>query len=106
MIKVRSEAPDNYTFVCDTYEEKNFIDLHQNELFDKFINSRTNGKVKNLNDLYEKATDLEFGTTSIKYFWYISKGLEWLSSTVGVFQDFVNKEYKNETIDQTEDTVL
>lgn len=71
MIKVRSEAPDKYTFICDTYEEKNFIDLHQNELFDKFINIQTNGKIKNLNDLHKKATDLEFGQTSIKYFWYI-----------------------------------
>ena len=93
MIVVKSESPDNFTFVCDTYEEKNFIDLHQNELFDKFINMRTNGKIKNLEDLYKKATDLEFGQTSIKYFWYISKGLEWLSSTVGDFQHFVNNEY-------------
>ena len=93
MIVVKSESPDNFTFVCDTYEEKNFIDLHQNELFDKFINMRTNGKIKNLEDLYKKATDLEFGQTSIKYFWYISKGLEWISSTVGDFQNFVNNEY-------------
>ena len=102
MINVKSNAPDNYTFVCDTYEEKNFVDLHQNELFDKFINIRTNGKIKNLDDLYKKATDTEFGETSIKYFWYISKKLEW-PSVVGVFQDFVNKEYKNETTDQTKD---
>lgn len=27
MIKVRSELPDKYTFICDTYEEKNFVDL-------------------------------------------------------------------------------
>lgn len=93
MIVVKSEAPDNFIFVCDTYEEKNFIDLHQNELFDKFINMRTKGKIKNLEDLYEKATNLEFGETSIKYFWHISKELEWTSSTVGVFQDFVNNEY-------------
>lgn len=97
MIKVRSELPDKYTFVCDTYEEKNFIDLHQNELFDKFINMRTNGKIKNLDDLYKKATDLEFGEASIKYFWHISSGLEWTINNVGVFQDFVNKEYENET---------
>ena len=93
MIVVESESPDNFTFVCDTYEEKNFIDLHQNELFDKFINMQTNGKIKNLDDLYKKATDLEFGKTSIKYFWYISKELEWTSSTVGAFQHFVNNEY-------------
>ena len=93
MIVVKSESPDNFTFVYDTYEEKNFIDLHKNELFDKFINMRTKGKIKNLEDLYDKATDLEFGEMSIKYFWHISKGLEWTSSTVGVFQDFVNNEY-------------
>lgn len=96
MIEVKSYAPDNYTFICDTYEEKNFIDLHQNELFDKFINIQTNGKIKNLDDLYEKATDLEFGETSIKYFWYISKGLEWTSGNVGAFQHFVNEEYEND----------
>jgi len=96
MIKVKSNAPDNYTFVCDTYEEKNFIDLHQNELFDKFINIQTKGKIKNLEDLHKKATDLEFGKTSIEYFWYISSGLEWLPCTVGIFQDFVNKEYEND----------
>ena len=93
MIKVRSEAPDKYTFVCDTYEEKNFIDLHQNELFDKFINMQTNGKIKNLDDFYKKATNMEFGETSIKYFWYISEGLEW-PSVVDVFQNFVNEEYE------------
>jgi hypothetical protein len=93
MIVVKSKCPDNFTFVCDTYEEKNFIDLHQNELFDKFINMRTNGKIKNLEDLHKKATDLEFGKISIKYFWYISKELEWTSSAVGVFQNFVNNEY-------------
>lgn len=97
MIKVRSESPDNYTFICDTYEERNFIDLHQNKLFDKFINSQTNGKIKNLDDLHKKATDLEFGEASIKYFWYISKGLEWTSATVSAFQYFVNKEYEHET---------
>lgn len=96
MIEIRSKAPDNYTFICDTYEEKNFIDLHQNELFDKFINIQTNGKIKNLDDLHKKATDLEFGETSIKYFWYISKGLEWLPSNVGAFQLFVNEEYEND----------
>lgn len=106
MIEVRSKAPDNYTFVCDTYEEKNFVDLHQNELFDRFINMQTNGKIKNLDDLHKKATDLEFGVTSIKYFWYISSGLEWTPSTVGIFQDFVNKEYENETTNQEKDTVL
>lgn len=93
MIVVKSKAPDNFTFVYDTYEEKNFIDLHQNELFDKFINMRTKGKIKNLEDLYEKATNLEFGETSIKYFWHISKELEWLPSTVYAFQHFVNNEY-------------
>jgi hypothetical protein len=106
MIKVKSNAPDNYTFVCDTYEEKNFIDLYQNELFDKFINIQTKGKIKNLDDLHKKATDLEFGATSIKYFWCISEELVWTSATVGVFQDFVNKEYENETANQTKDTVL
>lgn len=105
MINVRSEAPDKYTFICDTYKEKNFIDLHQNELFDKFINIQTNGKIKNLEDLHKKATDLEFGETSIKYFWYISKELEW-PSAISVFQYFVNEEYKNETTNQSEDTVL
>jgi hypothetical protein len=53
------------------------MELHENELFDDFINSQTHGKIKNLNDLWKKATDDEFGTTSIKYFWYISKGLEY-----------------------------
>jgi len=94
MIRIKSEAPDKYTFICDTYEEKNFIDLHQNELFDRFIKMRTNSKIRNLDDLYEKATDLEFGKASIKNFWYMSSGLEWTSSVIGVFQDFVNKEYK------------
>ena len=98
MIVVKSKSPDNFTFVCDTYEEKNFIDLHQNELFDKFINMQTNGKIKNLNDLHKKATDLEFGETSIKYFWYISKGLEWNSSNVGAFQHFVNNEYTSKKV--------
>ena len=93
MIVVKSKSPDNFTFICDTYEEKNFIDLHQNELFDKFINMQTNGKIKNLEDLHKKATDLEFGETSIKYFWYISSRLEWTLSNVGAFQNFVNNEY-------------
>ena len=96
MIRVRSEAPDSYTFICDTYEEKNFIDLHQNELFDKFINIQTNGKIKNLEDLHKKATDLEFGVTSIKYFWYISKELRWTSSTIDKFQHLVNEAYEAE----------
>ena len=96
MIRVKSEAPDKYTFICDTYEEKCFIDLHQNELFDKFINIKTNGKIKSLDDLYEKATNMEFGKTSIKYFWYISRELEWNSSVVGDFQHFVNEEYERE----------
>lgn len=74
-------------------------------MFDKFINIQTNGKIKNLEDLHKKATDLEFGETSIKYFWYISKELEW-SSAISVFQYFVNEEYKNETTNQSEDTVL
>ena len=97
MIKVRGEVPDKCTFICDTYEEKNFIDLHQNELFDKFINIQTKGKIKNLEDLHKKATDLEFGETSIKYFWYISKELEWSATTVSKFQYFINEEYKHET---------
>lgn len=105
MIKVKSNAPDNYTFICDTYEEKNFINLHQNELFDKFINIQTKGKIKNLDDLHKKATDLEFGATSIKYFWCISEGLEW-PNTVDIFQHFVNEVYKNETTSQTKDAVL
>lgn len=94
MIRIKSEAPDKYTFICDTHEEKRFVDLYQNELFNKFINFQTKGKIKNLDELYEKATDLEFGATSIQYFWYISKELEW-PSTVSVFQHFVNDEYKN-----------
>lgn len=94
MIKVRTDDPTTFHFVCDTYEEKNFVDLHENELFDNFINSQTHGKIKNLNDLWKKATDDEFGTTSIKYFWYISKELEY-PTCVGAFEEFINKSFEN-----------
>lgn len=94
MIKVITPNPTTFHFSCDTKEEMNFVDSHKDELFDKFVNVRTNGKIKNLNDLWKQATDDEFGTTSIKAFWYKSRGLEY-PDCVSSFEYFVNDYFKH-----------
>lgn len=101
MIKIKSPKSDELEFICSSQDEIDFCESNKNKIFDKFVEKRTHGKFKKLNDylkfVYDTSDYDNFGTIGLKAHLFEIKELnmDWNQSLISDLEDMFNSEFLN-----------
>ena len=99
LIKIESNKPDEFNFLCSNQEEVLWLSDHKDKIFDKFVRERTNNEFDSMEKYLEWMYDTpvgEFCEAAIKAKMEKEKTLnmDWNYTSIAALEEMFNKEFR------------